>query len=262
MTYLVSCDANGDLSKLPDEKAFVVNASSKCHPTVSFTHKAGCSSVAVATSGGWAHDPIEEIRYLFATNYQLYMFQQMVAIILGLYLAFKGRDRSNEIIGIAFGYSAFILTLAYCWNLTSMGSNSYIPAFLIGVIVGYHSFYNFAHLFVATLGALVGCIMSLIIISLFNVNNDLIVYALIAGGIFIGFTGHFLNDHIELWMSAFCGAYLIVEGLTTFLGGLPSFAAGIQDLLRGSRYYTTPTLLYLILFVCISVYGARHQRKH
>lgn len=114
----------------------------------------------------------------------------------------------------------------------------------------------------ATLGALVGCILALIIISLFAVDNDLIVYALIAGGIFIGFTGHFLDDHIELWMSAICGAYLIIEGLTTFLGGLPSFAAGLHDLLRGGKNYSAATVLYLILFVCISIYGARYQRKH
>lgn len=240
----------------------VVNGTIKCHPTISLTHKAGCSQLVVTSSGGWSHDPIEEIRYLFATNHQLYMFQQMVCIILGLYLAFRGRYRSHEIIGLAFGYSVFIITLAYCWNQTNLGNNSYLPALLFGFLVGYHSYWHLSHLFVATLGALVGCILALIIISIFNVDNDLIVYALIAGGIFIGFTGHFLNDHIELWMSAVCGSYLIIEGLTTFLGGLPSFAAGIKDLLGGTSYYTAPTILYLILFVCITIYGARYQRKH
>jgi hypothetical protein len=132
----------------------------------------------------------------------------------------------------------------------------------LGLLVGYHAYWNLGHLFVATLGALVGCILALIIVSLFRVDNDFVVYALIAGGIFIGFTGHFLDDHIELWLSAICGSYLIVEGLTTFLGGLPSFAAGVQDLLSGARYYTAPTILYFALFIGLSIYGAQYQRKH
>lgn len=151
----------------------------------------------------------------------------MVGIVLGLYLLFKGSKRAEEIIGIAFGYSVFIIVLAYCFNMTNLGNNSYIIAVVAGLLMAHYAYHHLSHLFIATLGAIVGCILALIIISLFRIDNDLFVYLLIGGGIFLGFSGHFVSYEIERWLGVCTGAYLIVEGLTTFLGGLPSFLTGI-----------------------------------
>mmetsp|Transcript_947 Transcript_947/g.578 ORF Transcript_947/g.578 Transcript_947/m.578 type:complete len:309 (-) Transcript_947:40-966(-) len=261
ITFEIYCDAKGNASVFPEEKKMMVNASNKCHPTVTFTHNAGCSKYVLEASG-WAHDPLEEVRILYARNYQLYMLQMVVAIILGLFLTFKGRYRSNEIIGLAFGYCAFILTLAYLYNNSSLEEISYIIAIIVGLLVGYFSFHNLADLFIAALGALVGCILALIIISIFRIDNDLIVYLLIFAGIFIGFTGHFMTSHVELILCVLTGAYLIVEGITTFLGGVPSFLTGIQCLLHGDRTYFEATILYLAIFIAIALFGYQYQRKH
>jgi len=40
---------------------------------------------------------------------------------LGIFLCFRGNRRGNEIIGLALGYTAFIISLAYFWNMTNMG---------------------------------------------------------------------------------------------------------------------------------------------
>eukprot|EP00350_Pseudokeronopsis_sp_OXSARD2_P011560 CAMPEP_0170541030 /NCGR_PEP_ID=MMETSP0211-20121228/882_1 /TAXON_ID=311385 /ORGANISM="Pseudokeronopsis sp., Strain OXSARD2" /LENGTH=215 /DNA_ID=CAMNT_0010843619 /DNA_START=589 /DNA_END=1236 /DNA_ORIENTATION=- len=213
-------------------------------------------------SSGWSHDPLEEARILYATNYQLYMFQQVVAIVLGLLLCFKGRFRANEIIGIAFGYLTFILILAYLYNNTDLGDVAYVPAVIAGLLVGYLAFKNLADLFVATIGALVGCILALVIISVLRIDNDLIVYLLIGVGIFIGFTGHFMTSQIELLMCILTGAYLIVEGVTTFLGGLPSFMTGIQTLLRGDTTYLIETVIYIAVFLAVAFFGYTYQTKH
>jgi len=261
ITFEVICDKNGNASVLPDEKKMALNASNKCHPTVTFTHKAGCSKY-IMESSGWSHDPLEEARILYATNYQLYMFQQVVAIVLGLLLCFKGRFRANEIIGIAFGYLTFILILAYLYNNTDLGDVAYVPAVIAGLLVGYLAFKNLADLFVATIGALVGCILALVIISVLRIDNDLIVYLLIGVGIFIGFTGHFMTSQIELLMCILTGAYLIVEGVTTFLGGLPSFMTGIQTLLRGDTTYLIETVIYIAVFLAVAFFGYTYQTKH
>jgi len=186
----------------------------------------------------------------------------MVAIVLGLYLLFKGRRRPEHIIGISFGYTVFIITLAYCWNMTNLGNNSYFPAILLGAGVGYYAFQHLGHLFVATLGAIVGLLLALIIISIFAITNDIVVYALILGGILVGFTGHFMDAEVELWMTCVVGAYLIVEGLTTFLGGLPSFMTGIQNLINGSGSYKEATLFYFIIFIALILYGRHYQIKN
>jgi len=145
--------------------------------------------------------------------------------------------------------------------MSSLGNNSYFPAIVVGLLVGYYAFHHLANFFVATLGALVGCLVALILISVLRIDNDLIVYLLIFGGIFIGFTGHFMTGHIELIMGVVSGSYLIVEGLTTFLGGLPSFMTGIQDLIHGGNNYFAPTIVYLSLFVFLCFYGYHYQRK-
>ena len=157
-----------------------------------------------------------------------------MSILLGLYLVFKGKHRSREVIGLAFGYSTFIIILAYLYNNTSLADASYLIAFLAGFMVGYYAYMNLADLFVATLGALVGCLIALILISIFSITNDLVVYLLILVGIFIGFTGHFITQEVELIMSVIVGAYLVTEGLSAFLGGLPSLVTGIQDMIAGS----------------------------
>jgi hypothetical protein len=258
ITYQIVCDPAGNKSVIPSQ--FVVNGTNQCHPVITFKHKAACPMSQIQSSG-WAHDPIEEIRTLFASNYQLYMLQQVVCIILGLYLCFKGERRRKEIIGVALGYSAFIISLAYFWNMTNMGSNSYIPAFLLGAICGYYGYQHLSHLFVAVLGALIGAIFALIIVSILAIDNDLVVYLLIIGGTFIGFTGHFLDNHIEEWMCYISGAYLIVEGLTTFLGGLPSFITGIQSLIHGSNQYTMATVFYIVIFVILIMSGRHYRYK-
>jgi len=261
ITFDIICDKNGNASLIPEEKKMSLNASNKCHPTVTFSHKAGCSKFRVESSG-WSHDPLEEARLLYANNYQLYMAQQLVALILGLFLTFKGRHWSNEIIGLAFGYTTFILILAYIYNNTDLGDKAYIPAVICGCIVGYLAYQNLADLFVATIGALVGCILALVIVSLFNIQNDIFVYLLIGVGIFIGFTGHFMTNTIELLLCVLTGAYLIVEALTTFLGGLPSYMTAIQLLLRGDTTYFVETIIYSAIFAAIAFFGFNYQRKH
>ena len=146
----------------------VLNASDKCHPLITFTHKAGCSKFIAETSG-WSHDPIEEVRVLYASEYQLFMLQQVVAIIIGLFLVFKGRHRANEIIGLAFGYATFIMLLAYFMNNTDLGMFSYLIAGIAGLVIGYIAFNHLSDFFIAALGALAGAIIALILISIFNI---------------------------------------------------------------------------------------------
>ena len=117
--------------------------------------------------------------------------------------------------------------LAYLMNNTNMGNLSYIPAILVGLIVGYIAFTKLSEFFIAALGAMAGMIIALVIISILNIQNDLIVYLLIIGGFVIGFFMHFMTSTIELFICILTGAYLVVEGITTFLGGLPSLLFGI-----------------------------------
>lgn len=261
ITYEIICDKNGNASALPDAKQMTLNASNKCHPVITFTHNAGCAKY-VAESSGWRHDPLEEVRILYATEYQLYLLQQAVNIVLGLYLCFLGGRRAKETIAIALGYGVFIITLAYTYNNTSLGDISYLIAIALGALMAYYAYYNLANLFVATLGALVGFLIALIIISILRIYNDIVVYLLIGVGIFIGFTGHFMTSKIELFMCILSGAYLIVQGVTGFLGGMPSFLTGIQDLLGGSQVYLTETVIYLVAWGVLAFVGYTYQKKH
>ena len=161
---------------------------------------------------------------------------------------------------MSVGYGTFIIIFAYCLNLFNLGNLSYVPAIIFGAAFGYHAYKHLGHVFIAALGALIGCIVGLAIIAIFNITNDFVVYGILIAGIIIGATQHFMDDKVELFLSCFVGAYLVVEGLTSFLGGLPSFIYGIRLTIHGDTQYIVAVIIYSFMFMFLTVYGYHYQR--
>ena len=65
---------------------------------------------------------------------------------------------------------------------------SYVPAILAGLLAGYYAYHRLFHYFVFANGALIGCFIALIVISIFAIDDDLVVYVLLLVGIVVGST--------------------------------------------------------------------------
>jgi hypothetical protein len=69
------------------------------------------------------------------------------------------------------------------------------------------------------------------------------------------------KDEMEAHTTVFIGAYLIIRGLSFFIGGYPNEVKIFTEISEGKFNLSVPFLLYVLLFVLLNVVGIYVQHR-
>jgi hypothetical protein len=69
------------------------------------------------------------------------------------------------------------------------------------------------------------------------------------------------EEEIFVYVTAFIGAYMIIRGLSFFLGGYPNEVQTFAQLNDGNFEISGYLYLYFLLFIALNVAGSRVQEK-
>lgn len=139
------------------------------------------------------------------------MLQGMFCVIIGLALAAYGSKLSTVLVEAFLGYSAFLITLAYCyeeWKLSN--GNAILISLAISALASFIANKWISKSFIASLGVAIGVSLGLFAVALFNINNDFVVYPLLTFGGICGAASFFKTDEFFVYCTAFVGSLVAV----------------------------------------------------
>ena len=111
-------------------------------------------------------------------------------------------------------------------------------------------------------GFFLGFFLYSLVFAMFIKTSSIILWIILItcsiGGFFLMLNG---RDKVEAYLTAFIGAYLIIRGLSFFLGGYPNEAETFAQLQEGNFKFSGYVYLYFVLFIALIVAGIYVQFK-
>ncbi len=135
----------------------------------------------------------------------------MFCVIVGIALAAYGSSLSSVLVEAFVGYSAFLVTLAYCFEDARL-SNGYalVISLVLGGLASLIAHKWISKSFVAALGVVTGVTLALFAVALFDVSHDFIVYPVLIFGGICGAASFFKADEFFIHCTGFVGSLIAV----------------------------------------------------
>lgn len=197
-----------------------------------------------------------------------------ILIGFGIPLTFFGAKFFLYSVGVlVWAFSSMILfTITYNFlpaQTIKMGVliGAIVVCALLGIGVAWVIFQFFKAWFIPLLGAWGGVVLCIFLVKLAGgaSSNVTLIFAVL-GAIGGGFLGKYFNKHVKYGATSFIGAFFIVRGASTWIGGFPSdfeSAAALKKLAKSSVKSNTPGLAYIwgyfIAFLALFITGALFQ---
>ena len=111
-------------------------------------------------------------------------------------------------------------------------------------------------------GFFLGFLLYSLVIAMFIKSSPIILWAILIASSAAGtYLMSVKKDEMEAHATVFIGAYMIIRGLSFFLGGYPNEAQTFAQLKEGNFKLSGYVYLYFLLFIALNVAGTWVQHK-
>lgn len=248
--FEVKCDAK-ELSYLSVDKFKSSKNADSCELLFSATHSAGCSVVSTAE----VQEYVNKNPWIVA----------LAMIAIGIATCFYGGKLFDYLIVaipalIAFTFAFLILSgIMSGWVLAIVG---FLLSGAAAAGVGYFAFKT-KKIAMGILGGIAGFFAGYflfsLVISLIFTSQIVLWITLIACTAAGAWAIYKYQEEMELHATVFIGAYLIIRGLSNFLGGFPEEAQLFSMLSNGTFTFGLAFYGYIALFIALNVAGTWFQ---
>ena len=172
-----------------------------------------------------------------------------IAVMLSSFGVFSVLESDNETTGkgIIMAIVGFVICTAFAIAAGFLGSiaNDYKAGILGGII-----------------GFFLGFLLYSLVFAMFIKTSPIILWIILIICSVGGFVYMKKNrNEVEVYATALIGAYLIIRGLSFFLGGYPNEAETFAQLQEGNFKFSGYVYLYFVLFIALIVAGIYVQFK-
>jgi hypothetical protein len=188
------------------------------------------------------------IEYVYVGVPAIFAFL-FVAVMLSSFGTFSVLESENETTGkgIIKAIVGFVISTAVAIAAGFLAKHSKdISAGVLGGITGFF----------------LGFFLYSLVFAMFIKTSPIILWIILIASSSAGFIFMYKSrNKVEVYATALIGAYLIIRGLSFFLGGYPNEAETFTQLMEGNFKFSGYVYLYFLLFIALCVAGTWVQYK-